>query len=469
MLDLSSLKGSKLAVMGLGRSNEAVLSALKASKVKAVAWDDREAIREEYTAKGYVVEDLTKADWSEFDYLVLSPGIPHELPKPHPVAEAAKLAGVPIVCDVELLFKVAPEKNYVLVTGTNGKSTTTALIDHILQADRKVLTGGNIGVPVASFDLKSADTIVLELSSYQLERVPSLTADVTVFLNVSPDHIDRHGTVEGYVDAKKAIFKNPKGVRTAIIGTDDSYSKAVYDELKDQEQWEVEAVSSQSEPVRGILIEDRQLIVRTEDEDDEDIIVQMRDFSKIRGLHNYQNAACAYLACRACGVPHDLILEQMASFPGLPHRQYVVRTIDGIAYVNDSKATNASATKTALKAFHGVYLIAGGMPKEGGLNDIESCLGSIKHAFLIGQAMDEFAQWLEVRGIDVNRSETLDKAVLEAHEMAQSSKGEPGAGSVVLLSPACASFDQFKDFEERGDAFTACVEALSTDDPEQPA
>lgn len=466
MIDLSVFKDKNIAVMGLGKTGLSVVAALTKAGAKISVWDDREESRAGLKDQSVLV-DLNDADFSQFDMLVLSPGIPHSLPAPHKVAQNAIDHVVPIVCDVELLCQAQPEMPIVSITGTNGKSTTTSLIGHILGEDRKIDVGGNLGQPVLDFKTRGMKSYVVELSSYQLERCPNLSPQVAVWLNITPDHIDRHGDLEGYISAKKNMFKKPREGSVAVIGVDDEHSRKVADDLERQGQWRVCRVSVQDELEDGYFIRDGHLIHRVpaaegqEDGAEESVLIDLRGLVTLKGVHNRQNAACAYAACHAMGVPHDMIIAQMQSFPGLEHRQYVADVLDGIAYVNDSKATNASAASMALRSFDTIYWIVGGRPKEGGLDGLDEYIGRIAHAFLIGEAQDDFAQWMRERGVEYSICGNLETAVPAAHDMAQGDKGLPGAGAaVVLLSPACASFDQFPSYEARGDHFVELVGAL---------
>jgi UDP-N-acetylmuramoylalanine--D-glutamate ligase len=456
MIDVASFRDRPIAVMGLGRSGLAAAEALIASGALLAAWDDGAAQRDAAAARGIPLTDLAGIDWSDIDTLVLSPGIPHRHPVPHPVAAAAHTAGASIVCDIELLFRSRPAAGFVGITGTNGKSTTTALIGHVLgAAGRDVETGGNLGPPaLAMRPLERGDHYILELSSYQLERVPSVVFDVAVLLNISPDHLDRHGGMDGYVAAKARIFEGQSDRHTAIVGVDDDHSRAIYDRLRARRLDSIIPIAVGRPVAGGIYVLDGHLIDDAADGSADGL--DLRDLPRLSGRHNWQNAAAAYAACRAVGLDAAAIAAGFATFPGLPHRLEPVATIDGIAFVNDSKATNAGAAETALECYDDIYWIAGGRAKAGGIAALAGHFDRVAHAFLIGEAADDFATTLDGKA-PYTVSRTLPAAVRAAHDRAVA---DGRSGAVVLLSPAAASFDQFTDFAARGDAFRAAVRAL---------
>ena len=421
------------------------------------AWDDHARARDQAQAANVPLTDLYNCRWEKIRTLVLSPGVPHTHPEPHPIARLAHESGCAIVGDTELLFRAEPEALYLGVTGTNGKSTTTALIGHILnesKIDNRV--GGNIGVPVLALEPLPQDSFfVLEMSSYQLELTPSAKFNIAVLLNVSADHLDRHGGMAGYVDAKKLIFANQNASSIAIIGVDDAASIEIYTSLKSAGAQRVIPISSTARVGGGAYVLNGTLFDNLDGQDRE--VLDLRSISALPGVHNWQNAAAAYAATKAAGADEQCIIDGLKSYPGLPHRQELVAVIDGVSYVNDSKATNADAAARALACYDMICWIAGGQTKDDSLDVLKPYADRIETAYLIGEAMDEFDAALP-ESIAVDRCGTLDVAVQRARERAlQESKA---GKAVVLLSPACASFDQFKDFEERGDAFRQAVEAL---------
>ena len=457
MIQLPFVKDRCIAVLGLGRSGLVAARALQHSGADVRAWDDSPARRAEAEAAGLPLHDLATADWRKPETLVLSPGIPHCHPKPHPVAAKAREAGCEIIGDIELLGRACPEATYIGITGTNGKSTTTALIGHILDdVGQAPQVGGNLGPPVLAFESCGADgtPFVLEMSSYQLERTAAITFEVAVLLNITPDHLDRHGGFEGYVAAKKAIFTGQGSAHTAIVGVDDPTCAAIHEDLSAQGRQRVIGVSATAPVAGGVYVNGGRLI------DDMDgaarVVADLRPLATLPGAHNWQNAAAAYAAARCRGIAPEAIAESLTRFPGLPHRQAIIARIDGVTFVNDSKATNADATRRALASYKEIYWIAGGRAKVGGLAGTESGWDRVRRAFLIGEAAPEFQAALH-DSIPAEVSGDLETAVAAAFKRAR----EDGAEApVVLLSPACASFDQYPDFEARGAAFARAVTAL---------
>ena len=453
MIDLSFLREHPVAVLGLGRTGISAAMALYESGVPVWAWDDTPAKVEDAREQGLDIVDLTTADLKGLEYLVLSPGIPHTHPAPHPVVTRAHQVGLKIVSDIELLFHADPDARYVAITGTNGKSTTTALVGHILQAcGIPCQVGGNLGPAVLGFDKMGEDGIyVLEMSSYQIELTPSLTPDVAVLLNITPDHLSRHGGMDGYVAAKRGIFHKGLRKQIAVIGVDDVPSRTIARKLEMEDIWKLVTISVEGDDAT-ISVKDGVLSTARGGR-----VIDLSELPALPGKHNAQNAAAAFAACRVLGIEQRRILDAMKTFPGLDHRQHRVAVIGGVAYINDSKATNADAAAKALACYQDIYWIAGGQAKEGGLDGLEDLMPRIRHAYLIGDAQDQFATWLEGRA-PFSKCGTLIQAVAEAHVAAQASHIE---GAVVLLSPACASWDQFKSFEDRGEQFTRMIGSLS--------
>jgi UDP-N-acetylmuramoylalanine--D-glutamate ligase len=460
MIDLASLQGSRFAVVGLARSGLATARALQAAGVAHLAWDDDAAKRQQAAASGLTVADPQSADWSGIDALLLSPGIPHTHPRPHPAAALARSHGKPILGDIEVLMRAMSRDpgmrpRFVGITGTNGKSTTTALIGHVLaQAGKKVEVGGNLGRPALDFAALGKDGIyVLEMSSYQLELIEQGRFDVAVLLNITPDHLDRHGGMAGYVAAKRRIFLNQRKTDAAVIGVDTAATRDIAAGLIAQGN-RVIPISVGHEAERGVWAIDGVL------HDEIDTIgfsLDLKPILTLPGAHNWQNACAAFAACRALGLTPDQIAAGIKTYPGLAHRQERVAVLGGIAYINDSKATNADATEKALGSYDTIYWIAGGRPKEGGIESLAPLFGRIAHAFLIGEAADQFAATLSGK-VPFSKEGDLARAVASAHAMAQR---EHRKGAVVLLSPACASFDQWPNFEARGDGFRKLVQQLA--------
>ena len=452
MIDLAVLKGSSFVVLGLARSGLATVRALRAAGIDCVAWDDTAASRETAARIGVPVVEPASIDWSRATALIISPGIPSHLPKPHPVAAAARAAGKKIICDIELLARAQPKAGFVGITGTNGKSTTTALIGHILvEAGRRCEVGGNIGRGALDLaPLGPGGLYVLELSSYQLELLDSFRANVAVWLNITPDHIDRHGDMAGYVAAKENIFARQQSGDCAVIGIDDQPSLAVYDKMAARSGIAAVPVALERPIAGGVSFRAGMLV------DADGYRVDFADVPTLPGDHNAQNAACAWAVCRWLDVPREKIVAGLKSYPGLPHRQERVASVGNVIYVNDSKATNADATARALSSYRDIYWILGGQAKEGGVAPLAPWFDRIRHAFLIGEATEFFAAQLEGK-LAYSRCGDLKSALDAAHQRAQR---EAHGAAVVLLSPACASWDQWKSYEHRGDAFRAMARAL---------
>ena len=453
MIDLSVLKGSSYVVLGLARSGLTTVRALMAAGIDCVAWDDNGVAREQAAKIGARLAEPSTIDWKKITALVISPGIPNRLPKPHPVAAAARAAGTPMICDVELLARAQPRNRYVGVTGTNGKSTTTALIGHILEtAGASCEVGGNIGRGALDLaPLGPQGIYVLELSSYQLELLQTFRAHVAVWLNITPDHIDRHGDMAGYVAAKEHIFERQQEGDCAVVGIDDDYSRAVFAKVSKRGGIGAVPVALDRPIAAGISFRAGKLI------DADGYLANFVDVPTLPGEHNAQNAACAWAACRWLRVAREDIAQGLETYPGLPHRQERVAALGKVIYVNDSKATNADAAARALASYRNIYWILGGQAKEGGVAPLEPYFDRVRYAFLIGEATDLFAGQLEGK-LPFTRCGDLKNALDAAHDRAQ--REATGAAAVVLLSPACASWDQWKSYEHRGDAFRAMARAL---------
>jgi UDP-N-acetylmuramoylalanine--D-glutamate ligase len=406
--------------------------------------------------------------WNELKVLILSPGVPLTHPKPHAVVEMAHKNNVPVIGEMELLFRAQPEATYIGITGTNGKSTTTTLIGHILQASGVVCeVGGNLGTPaLALAPLGKGGVYVIEMSSYQLDLVKTTRFNVAVFLNITPDHLDRHGDMAGYVAAKKKIFDRQTAGDVAVIAVDDEFTRGIRQEALGSSVIEV---SSQRELTDGVYVKDGIL----HDTSLMPNAYSLLPITSLTGKHNWQNAAAAYAATKAVGVAPEKIYAAMKSFGGLRHRLQLVATIGGVRFINDSKATNADATGNALAPYKNILWIAGGKAKAGGITSLTEYFPNVTHAFLIGEAAQDFAKTLEGK-VAYTQCGTLEVAVAKAYELSyqrklvSSNKENMDASlrwhdkeePVILLSPACASFDQFKSFEHRGDVFCELVEAM---------
>ena len=456
MIKASSFNGQTLAVFGLGRTGITAALSLAKGGADVCAWDDNEAAREAAAEQGVTVKDLKEANWSEFSALVLSPGVPDKLPKAHWAAKKAKTADVPIICDIEIFARevaARPEgqrPKIIAITGTNGKSTTTALIGHVLKACGKdAEIGGNIGRGVLDLDkMHAGKHYVIELSSYQLERTQSLRANAAVFLNLSPDHLERHGDMAGYEAAKSRIFDNQSSEDTAVIGVDNEETKRLYSELTAKNGRRIIPVSAKKSLGRGVSVMNAKLYCNLSGKCHE--VSDLTQARSLEGKHNHQNAAAAYAAVQSLGVDPKSIGEAISSFPGLAHRMETIGMAGPVRFVNDSKATNADAAKQALKSYDNIFWVVGGVAKVGGIEPLAKHFPNVSKAYLIGEAAPEFHKTLAKKKVEHKVSGTLEKAILCAtRDAMQSGKPDP----IVLLSPACASFDQFKNFETRGEAF----------------
>jgi UDP-N-acetylmuramoylalanine--D-glutamate ligase len=452
MIALTHTAKQTWAVFGLARSGLATARALNAGGADVRLWDDSEASRANAAAAGFHPMPLHEATLVGCTGLVLAPGVPLTHPVPNQVAAAARRAGIPVIGDIELLLRELKPVVYG-VTGTNGKSTTTALLAHVLTAaGRSIAMGGNIGLPVLDlprFESPRDGIYVLEMSSFQIDLTPGWHAQIAVLLNITPDHLDRHGTLENYAAIKARIFSGQTSGDTAIIGVDDAHCRAIHAALKAENSGRrIVPVSIRDVLEEGISAVNGRLY-------DNGHAVFALDFSSLPGAHNGQNIACVYAAARAAGLDAATIRAAIASFPGLKHRLQRVGSVDGIACVNDSKATNADSTEKALAAFENVYWIAGGKAKDGGIASLAPLFSRIRHASLIGEAAPAFAATLGP-AVSHTLCGTLDKALDDALAAARRDRI---ADAVVLLSPACASYDQFRSFEHRGDEFIRLVQA----------
>jgi UDP-N-acetylmuramoylalanine--D-glutamate ligase len=461
VIPIAEFAGREVAVFGLARSGLSAAKALKAGGAIVHAWDESESARAAAEAEGVTPSDINARDWRKFAALVLSPGVPLTHPRPHRVVELAKAVGVPILGDIELFARAVnalpahARPKIVGVTGTNGKSTTTALIGHILRAaGRDVRVGGNIGTGVLDLDpLHAGACYVLELSSYQLDLTDSLRCTVAVFLNLTPDHLDRHGDMAGYLAAKKRIFRNQGSGDWAVVGVDDLHGARLCTELNAGAR-KVAPISAGQALSRGVSTLGGRLYDALSGR--AELVLDLAGAVTLPGRHNAQNAAAAYAACRGLGLSPRDIADGIATFPGLEHRLELAGTIEGVRFINDSKATNADATAQALAVYKRIHWIAGGKAKEGGIEALAPFFPRIAKAYLIGEAAPLFTVALNGK-VPSTQCGTMDKAVAQAFKDARASRDSE---AVVLLSPACASFDQFKDFEERGEHFKTLVAAL---------
>lgn len=457
MIPVTTSSGKDVAVFGLGRSGNATCRALLAAGAVVHAWDDNEASRKATAAAGLPLTDLRQANWSRFSSLVLAPGVPLTHPEPHWTVECARDAGVEVIGDVELFAREreahCPDAPFVAITGTNGKSTTTALITHILKASgRDAVMGGNIGIAILELAPPAADRIhVVELSSYQIDLMPTLKPTIGILLNISPDHLDRHGTLANYAAIKERLLD--KATHT-IVGVDDELTRTVEQRRRG---------SRNHHPISGGPIafghgvQDNHVLLSGPTVDQPHDIADIGGVVSLRGRHNAQNAAAATAAAQILGLTDDEIMAGLKSFPGLPHRMEEVGNCGRTIFINDSKATNADSAANALASFErDIFWIAGGLAKDGGIESLAEYFPRLAKTYLIGKAAPAFAQTLNGH-VGTEQCGTLDVAVECAfRDAAASSAAQP----IVLLAPACASFDQFRSFEVRGDCFRDLVAAL---------
>jgi UDP-N-acetylmuramoylalanine--D-glutamate ligase len=456
VIPVTTFGGQTVAVFGLGGSGLVSAQALIAGGASVVAFDDNADSLAKAQAAGIHVSDLRKADWSKFAALVLAPGVPLTHPQPHWVVRAAQTAGVEVIGDIELFCRerrhIALGSPFVAITGTNGKSTTTALVAHLAaSAGLDAQLGGNIGTAILSLAPPREGRVhVIECSSYQIDLAPTLDPSVGILINLSEDHLDRHGTMKHYAAVKERLVAGVPDNGEAIIGVDDDWCRDIADALE-QSGRRVTRVSVQRTLPEGIYVVDRKIM--RADGAKVTSIAQLDGIGSLRGLHNAQNAACASAAALALGLSVDAIQKGLRSFPGLAHRMEEVGTRGAVLFVNDSKATNADSTAQALACFDDIYWIAGGKPKTGGIESLREFFPRLRKAYLVGEAAEEFASTLGA-GVPHEITGTLERAVaVAARDAANSAVAEP----VVLLSPACASFDQYRNFEVRGDAFRNLV------------
>ncbi len=461
MIRITTFAGKRVAVFGLGASGIATAKALIAGGAEVVASDDSAAGMQAAVEAGLKTTDLKETNWAIFDSLVLAPGVPLTHPAPHWTVRAAKLAGVEVIGDLELFVRERRAQKFhvplIAITGTNGKSTTTALTAHILSAaGRDTQVGGNIGTAMLSLEeFTPGRHYVIECSSYQIDLAPSLDASVGVLLNLTPDHLDRHGTIENYAAVKARL---PQGARKAIVGIDDAYCRAIAESLRASKGADaVLRISVRPGADCDVGVEGTKVVLHVDGRTTE--IADIAGIGSLRGSHNAENACAASAALLS--LPEPLAASDIArclkTFPGLAHRMEELGRQGRTLFVNDSKATNADSTEKALVSFPGdIYWILGGKPKSGGIVSLTGHFSRVAKAYLIGEATEEFAATLDGK-VAFERCGTLQAATsAAARDAAAAGAGEP----VVLLSPACASFDQFRNFEVRGDAFRALVAAL---------
>ncbi|MFL6798195.1 MAG: UDP-N-acetylmuramoyl-L-alanine--D-glutamate ligase [Xanthobacteraceae bacterium] len=459
MIAITCYAGKRVAIFGLGASGLASASSLLAGGADVIAWDENEDAVVKATAAGIPTADLRSIDWSRVASLLLAPGVPLTHPVPHWTVGLARAAAVEVIGDIELFCRErranAPHTPFVAITGTNGKSTTTALTAHLLRtAGHDVQVGGNIGTAILSLEPPSAGRVhVIEVSSYQIDLAPSLDPSVGILINVSEDHLDRHGSLQHYAAVKERLVAGVQDDGTAVVGVDDNWCAAAADRLERSGK-RLTRVSVRRPLPDGLYLQAETIMQASGGAARR--LAGIGGIGSLRGTHNAQNAACASGAALALGLSSGAIQEGLRSFPGLAHRMEQVGRLGAVLFVNDSKATNADSAAQALACFADIFWIAGGKPKTGGLSSLSGFFPRIRKAYLIGEAAKSFAAELEGRVPNVEAG-VLERAVeLAARDASSSALRDP----VVLLSPACASFDQYRNFEIRGDKFRQLVHAI---------
>lgn len=462
---------NKYVVFGLGLSGNATVKFLLKQGYTVFAADDNSASlfnlkqevvnSSEFRGKLIIIDDYSRIDWQGVDALILSPGIPLHYPVPHPIVSLAKGNQCRIICDIELLFDYHPKAYFLGITGTNGKSTTTALVGHILtELNKKNAVGGNIGKPALLMpDLQEQEFYVLEMSSYQLDLIDRTRFNIAALLNITPDHLDRHNDMAGYIAAKKRIFLNQQKDDYAVICIDNENSRKVYQDLSDDQNYRgnLIAVSTKEVLPHGVSITDGFIINNIEGLATK---ILLSNLLYLKGEHNLQNVVVAFTVACLAGASQEQIVAAIKSFKGLKHRLQLIRTIGSINFINDSKATNSDSTENALKAYNNIYLILGGRPKDGGIISLVPYFKKITKAYLIGEASVDFAKVLAKNEVDFEECGYLENAFNKAYQDAARDQGGNLKEKNIILSPACASFDQWKNFEVRGDYFCQLVMKL---------
>jgi len=428
-MSINFYNNKKIAVFGLGVSGTGVAYFLLNNGADIVVWDQNKSTLNNITDKNLKISDLNKTDLNQFDFIVVSPGISNE----NPICKNAIKNKIPLIGEVQLLWEINPQAKYIGITGTNGKSTTTALISHIFNTAKiKNVIGGNFGTPAVSLEkLNKGEFYILEMSSYMLERIPNVNFDISLFINLTSDHLQWHKTMDNYFNAKAKIFNNIKDDNTPIICIDDEYGKKL----------------------------DKQINHKNK------ITVSVNDISKnydnLMGQHNNQNIACAVAVAKQVGIDQNTIENAIKSFKGLKHRQQIIKDNNNILFINDSKATNPVSTNNALSVYKNIYLIAGGLEKDSDYTILNKNIKNVIKVFVIGENSNNLLNYLEKIKIPYENCKTLENATRQAYEIAK--QDDKNIKKVILLSPACASFDKFKNFEHRGDCFVEIVESLDND------
>ncbi len=443
----------KWGILGLARSGLAALKTLQHTQY--FAWDDNPKGQKAALEKGYNITPIEDWPWVELDYLIISPGIPHTWPKTHKAAVLAKQNNIPLISDVELLSYLYPQNPILAITGTNGKSTTTSLVAHIFeQCGMAALMGGNIGNAVLNLNPQEREAFILELSSYQLEITPSLKPKISALINITPDHLERHGGMENYIQAKELIFKNQTADDFAFIGIDEDITAQIYHDFTQKYAAHATPISTQKAVKKGIYTKNGWLI--DDRNENTQLVFELKKASFLKGEHNHQNIAIAYGMATSFGLDSQQVIAAIINYKGLRHRQQFVEKWKNITFINDSKATNGNAASKALSAYKNILWLAGGQKKEDGLGESLHFLDNVKKAFIYGQDRQKLFDELP-SSMQAETYEKLKTAIEQAILYALDHKNED---FVLLLSPAAASFDQFNDFEERGDYFINAISQI---------
>ena len=459
MIPISKYRDKKVAVFGLGRSGLSAVRALIGGGATVLVWDDEPNRRQAAAHLGAFATEPSIELWAGISTLVLSPGVPFSYPKPHPVVTLANSLGAEILGDVELFARNQPKSKVFAITGTNGKSTTTSLLHHIfVEAGVCAQAGANLGHPVLDFEILGETAVyILELSSYQIDLTSSLRPDAAALINLSPDHLDRHGGMDGYVEAKRRLLEMAGSDVPLVIGGDDKYSSQICRDMTAIGRKVIEIAIGRNIDA-GFFVKNG-LLQRA---GYRGVITDLSNIDTLKGAHNWQNAAVAFALAETFGLSEANILHGLRSYPGLPHRMELVAQVDNVLFVNDSKATNLKAAAYALASYDNIFWIAGGIAKQENLDALLPHGDKVRHAYLIGEAASLFSEYLTGR-VKHEISSCLGTAIRAAYQAASK------LGGVVLLSPACASFDQFTSFEARGDHFRTVVLEISGDDRSGPS
>jgi len=458
MIKFDKLQGQTIGILGLARSGKAALKPLLSSNIKVIAWDDSEEIlnqiKEEFhdQSENLLITPIEEEIWSRANAFLVSPGIPMYYPAEHKLYKLAKSNNIPLHCDIEFLYQqmMNTKARFIGITGTNGKSTTTALINHVLKCTNvNSEIGGNIGAPVMALNSLDRGYYVLELSSFQLDLLEKTRFDIAVCLTINPDHLDRYDTFERYVAAKKRIFDNQEAGDFAIISIDNHTTTKIMNETIAKKKAAVIPISKDKQIDGGIGVIDGILYDDYKSKKQYDV----SNINSLMGQHNGENMAAAFASCVAAGIEPDNVIHSFKSYKSLPHRMDLFHTFNNINFINDSKATNADSTYWALQTFDNIYWIAGGISKDYGVKLLKPFFEKITHAYLIGAAAESFASVLVKHDVPYTIATTLVNAV----SIIKSQNIESGN---VLLSPACSSFDQWKDYQERGDTFIKLVQSI---------